>query len=78
MAVSVGSTTRGENIAYLLLWLQCQSGENKCVCSSYDSSSFLPASLLTSYLLWVQQTVPTVRYSEITGIIGRISETNTY
>ena len=69
---------KGENTACLLLWLLCQSGENKCVCSSYDSLSFLPASLLASYLLWVQRTVPTVRCSEMTGVVGRISETNTY
>ena len=28
----------------LLLWLSCQSGENKRVCSSYGSLHFLPAS----------------------------------
>ena len=50
-AVSVGSATRRENIACLLLQLLCQPGENKRVCSSYcswlleSSSSLLTPSL---------------------------------
>ena len=50
MAVTGGSTTRGENTAYLLLVLLCQSGENKCVCNSSDSefSSSFPACALPS------------------------------
>ena len=44
-AVSIGSAMRGENIdCLLLLLLLCQPGENKHVCSSYSSSSLLPAS----------------------------------
>ena len=27
-----------------VLWLPCQPGENKCVCSSYGLSRLLPAS----------------------------------
>ena len=27
-----------------VLWLLCQPGENKCVCTSYGSSHLLPAS----------------------------------
>ena len=37
-----------ENTACLLLQLLCQSGENKRVCSFYDSLPFLPA-LLVAY-----------------------------
>ena len=37
-----------------VLRLPCQPGENKHVCSSYSSSSLLPASQLTPCLLWVQ------------------------
>ena len=58
MAVTAGSTTRGENTAYLLLVLLCQSGENKCVCNSYDSLCFLPASLLVPCLAWVDSVRP--------------------
>ena len=39
-----GSATSGENLACLLLWLQHQPGDNKCVCSSFGSLSLLPAS----------------------------------
>ena len=59
--MSTGSTTRGKTIVCLLLWLLCQSRENKCVYSSYDSLSFLPASPLMPCLPWVQRTV---RYRE--------------
>ena len=52
MAISVGSAMRGENIKCLLLcllvsqerillWLLCQPGENKHVCSSCSSLSLL-------------------------------------
>ena len=51
-SVSARSTTRGENTACVLL---CESGENAPICSSYDSFSFLPASLLTPYLPWVHR-----------------------
>ena len=37
-----------------VLRLPCQPGENKHVCSSYSSSSLLPASQLTPCLLGVQ------------------------
>ena len=47
MAVSAGSTARGENIECLLLWLLHQPEENKRVCSPYGSSRLLPASQLT-------------------------------
>ena len=50
VAVSVGSTTRGENIACLLLRLLHQQGEKKRVCSSHSSSSLLPASAHTLLL----------------------------
>ena len=73
MAVSVGSTTSGENIACLLLWLLHRPGEDKLVCSSYGSSSFLPASLLAPCLPWVQRTVYTVRHRKTTGVTYRIS-----
>ena len=33
-----------------VLWLLHQAGENKCVCSSYDSLSFLSASLIVPCL----------------------------
>ena len=74
-AVPTMSTTKGENTACLLLRLLCQAGKNKYGCNSYLSWSFLPASLLTPCLLWVQWTVYTVRYSETIGIVSRISET---
>ena len=53
-AVSAGSITRGDYTVCLLLWLPCQAGENKHVYSSYGSLSFLPASLLTPCIPWVQ------------------------
>lgn len=40
-----------------LLWLLGQPTENKGVCSSYGSSSLLPASWVESCLTWVQQTL---------------------
>ena len=46
MAMSDGSATRGQNIVCLLLKLLQQPRENKRVCSSYGSLSFLPASHL--------------------------------
>ena len=47
----IGSPTRGENIAWLLLRLLHQPGENKPVCSSYFlcSLSLLPLSLHLVY-----------------------------
>ena len=39
-AAMAAVSTRGEAV----LWLPCQSGENKCFCSSCGSLSFLPAS----------------------------------
>ena len=68
MAVSVGSSMRGENITCLLLWLLHQPGENKCVWSSYSSSSLLPASCLTPCLPWVQWSVHTLKYSKTAAI----------
>lgn len=59
--MSTGSTTRGKTILCLLLCLLCQSRENKCVYSSYDSLSFLAASLLVPCIPWFQQAV---RYRE--------------
>ena len=47
MAVSVELATRGENTECLLLWLLCQPGEKKSVCSFYGLSNLLPASSLT-------------------------------
>ena len=58
----------------LLLWLLHQSGENKCICSSYSSSHFLPASQLASCPPWVQWTVCTVRYSKTVGTVSKISK----
>ena len=40
-----------------VLWLPCQPGENIHVCTSYGSSSLLPASYLEPCLPWIQQTV---------------------
>ena len=45
---------------WLLLCLLCQPGKDKCVCSSYLSSSLLPAFYFVLCLPWVQQTVQTV------------------
>ncbi|XP_055417027.1 methylated-DNA--protein-cysteine methyltransferase isoform X2 [Bubalus kerabau] len=58
VAASAGSTSRGEAPACLLLLLRllCQPAEIKHVCSSCGSSSFLPASLLSPGLPWVQRT----------------------
>ena len=47
VAVSVELATRGENTECLLLWLLCQPGEKKSVCSFYGLSNLLPASSLT-------------------------------
>ena len=58
-----------------VLWLLSQPEENKRVCSSYCSSSLLPASQLTPCLPWVQRTVCIVRYSKTIGIKNRISNT---
>ena len=71
MAVFVGSAMRGENIVCLLLWLLCQPGENRYVCSFCGSLNVLPACLLAPCLAWVQWTVCTVRYSETTGTVSR-------
>ena len=60
-----------ENTVCLLLRLLCQPGENE-QCSSCDSLSFLPASLLAPCLPWVQRTVCTVRNSKTVGIVDRI------
>ena len=57
-----------------LLWLLHQSGENKCICSSYSSSHILPASQLASCPPWVQWTVCTVRYSKTIGTVSKISK----
>ena len=72
MTVSAGSATRGEATAHLLLWLLCQSGVNQLVCSSRDSLSFLPTTLLMPCLPWVQGAMCTMRNSETTGIVSRI------
>ena len=72
MTVSAGSTMRGEATARLLLWLLCQSGVNKLVCSSYDSLSFLPTTLLMLCLPWIQGTVCTMRNSETSGKVSKI------
>ena len=77
-ALSVGSTTRGDNVACLLLWLLHQPGENKHVFSSYGSSGIFPASLLVHCLPWVQRTVSTDRYNKTIGIRNRISDTWTF
>lgn len=54
-ATDVAALARREAV----LWLPCQPGENTHVCSSYGSSSLLPA-LLEPCLPWIQQTVWTV------------------
>ena len=77
-AVSAGSTTRGNTIACLLLWLLHQPGENKLVFSAYASASIFPASSLAHCLPWVQRTVSTIRYNKTTGIRNRISDTWTF
>ena len=46
---------------YFYIWPR----ENKHVCRSYSSLSFLPASLLMLYLPWVQQTLCTMRYRSV-------------
>ena len=51
--------------------------ENIWVCKSYGSLSFLPASPLVPCLPWVQWAVCTVRYSETTGVMNRVSKTPT-
>ena len=58
-----------------VLWLPCQPGENKCVCSSDGFSSILSASLLKPCLSFVQRTVCRVRYSKTIDIANRISNT---
>ncbi|XP_045020065.1 methylated-DNA--protein-cysteine methyltransferase isoform X3 [Bubalus bubalis] len=66
VAASAGSTSRGEAPACLLLLrLLCQPAEIKHVCSSCGSSSFLPASLLSPGLPWVQRT----------EVLGRMDKT---
>ena len=40
LAATAAKSARREAV----LWLPCQPGENKCVCSSYGSSRLLPAS----------------------------------
>ena len=72
--MSVGSAMRGENMMCLPLWLLCQPGENKRICSSYNSSHVL---LATPCLPWVQWTVCTVRHSETIAAVSRISGTLT-
>ena len=49
MAVSIGSVMREDKTECLLLWLLHQPGESNRVCSSYGSSSLLPASELMLY-----------------------------
>ena len=71
MAVSIGSVMREDKTECLLLWLLHQPGESKRVCSSYGSSSLLPASELMPCLPYVQRTV---RYSQTIGILNRISK----
>ena len=61
---ALGSTMGEEITVCLLLELLCGSGKNKCICSSYASLGFLPASLLALCLQWVQGTVYRVRNSE--------------
>ena len=72
--MSVGSAMRGENMVCLPLWLLCQLGENKRICSSYNSSHVL---LATPCLPWIQWTVCTVRHSETIAAVSRISGTLT-
>ena len=73
MVVSVGSTTRGENIACLLLQPLHQPGENKRVCSSCSSSSLRPASELTPCYLQLAPSMNSADSvnSETTGITHR-------
>ena len=71
MSIMTASSARREAV----LWLPCQLGENKCVCSSDGFSSILPASLFKPCLSFVQQTVCRVRYNKTIDITNRISNT---
>lgn len=71
MAVSTGSVMREDETACLLLWLLHQPRERKRGCSSYGSSSLLPASELMPCLPCVQRTV---RCSQTIGILNGISK----
>ena len=87
-AVSVGSATRGENIACLVLWLLCQPGERLCrvrlcygccICQKRKTClRFLQLVESSSSLFfepclpWVQQTVCTVRHSKAVGVTNRM------
>ena len=51
----------------VMLWLLWQPWENKCVGSSYNSWSLLPASEPVPCPTWVQWTVHTMRYSQAIG-----------
>ena len=68
MSIMTASSARREAV----LWLPCQLGENKCVCSSDGFSSILPASLFKPCLSFVQQTVCRVRCSKTSVLMNRM------
>ena len=60
-----------------VLWLSCQPGENKRICSSYGSLSLLLASQIAPCLPWVQQTMQTLnRISKTTVVVSMICKTH--
>ena len=72
VAAAIAATTARREA---VLWLPCQPGKNKRVCSSYGSSSLLPASLLAYALPTVgsANSVDSVK-SKTTGTVSRISK----